>query len=250
MKLATQPPLEDPLRARRWSLAPHVRACLSDGQVILLDLRRNRYLGIGGRHLPALADAVEGWPAGSPAQAAPVTPADLDGLARRLAEQGLLTTEPSAPRTHMSPDEALASMNALDAVPHPAIGVRRVLRVLAATVTAAWQLRFKSLHGVADAVETRRRQRGRAVRAHDPEAMRDAVAAFEFLRPLAFTARDKCLYDSLALVHFLASEGLFPRWVVGVKTLPFGAHSWVQDGSMVLNDQHELVRRFQPILVV
>jgi hypothetical protein len=35
-----------------------------------------------------------------------------------------------------------------------------------------------------------------------------------------------------------------------VTTRPFGAHSWVQDGTMVLNDQHEHVRGFRPILVV
>jgi len=82
------------------------------------------------------------------------------------------------------------------------------------------------------------------------DAMKACASAFERLRPLVFTAQEKCLYDSLALMAFLASEGLFPRWIIGVKTGPFGAHAWVQSGHTVLSDQHEYVRRFQPILVV
>jgi len=80
--------------------------------------------------------------------------------------------------------------------------------------------------------------------------MRDGTAAYERLRPFVFTARDRCLYDSLALLGFLAKERHFPRWVVGVKTSPFGAHSWLQSGGTVVNDHHEYVRRFRPILVV
>ena len=80
--------------------------------------------------------------------------------------------------------------------------------------------------------------------------MRPALLAYETLRPFVFTAREKCLLDSLALVMFLAKDGLLPRWVIGVRTGPFGAHSWVQCGTTVLNDQHEYVRQFRPILVV
>lgn len=76
------------------------------------------------------------------------------------------------------------------------------------------------------------------------------MAAYEKLRPLAYTARERCLYDSLALLNFLAGEGLFPTWVIGVRTRPFGAHSWLQSGPVVLNDLHDHVRRFRPILVV
>ena len=82
------------------------------------------------------------------------------------------------------------------------------------------------------------------------ESIRVTALAFERLRPLAFSARDRCLHDSLSLAFFLLAQGLSARWVIGVKTNPFGAHSWVQSGRTVLNDQHEYVRAFRPILVV
>jgi hypothetical protein len=67
---------------------------------------------------------------------------------------------------------------------------------------------------------------------------------------LLFTAHDRCLHDSLTLVRFLATKRLFPRWVIGVRTRPFAAHSWVQSGPTVLNDVHEHARDYRPILVV
>ena len=102
---------------------------------------------------------------------------------------------------------------------------------------------------MADAIQ-RRRRHGSADLANTCAAMHAGVAAYEAMRPLLFTARKECLLDSLALMAFLATEDVFPRWVLGVKTGPFGAHSWVQSGSTVLNDQHEHVRQFVPILVV
>jgi hypothetical protein len=52
------------------------------------------------------------------------------------------------------------------------------------------------------------------------------------------------------LVNFLAGYGVFPQWVFGVKTDPFYAHCWVQQGSFVFNDTPDYIRGFSPILVV
>jgi hypothetical protein len=59
-----------------------------------------------------------------------------------------------------------------------------------------------------------------------------------------------CLYDSLALVEFLAHYRLFPQWVFGVMAEPFAAHCWVQQDDRVLNDSVDYVRGFTPIMVV
>jgi hypothetical protein len=59
-----------------------------------------------------------------------------------------------------------------------------------------------------------------------------------------------CLFDSLALIHFLAQYGLYPDWVFGVSADPFEAHCWVQAGQVVLNDTVERVSAFTPILTI
>jgi hypothetical protein len=117
-------------------------------------------------------------------------------------------------------------------------------------MTSFW-MRCRSLHAITGAVASRR-ERLEVVSSSSgtPDSMQGTIAAYERMRLLAFTAYKHCLYDSLTLVSYLALEGQFPRWVIGVQTNPFGAHSWVQCGATVLNDQHERVRRFRPILVV
>lgn len=239
-----------PPSVQHLSLASHVRGCHSDGQVILLDLRHNKYLGVGGKHLPALAHAIEGWPGCPSAEHVPVTPADLDALTRPLLSKGLLTDQPFKRLSGGFVEEAISSLDAQDAMHSASIGPRRLYRFLRSAAAAAMSLRYRSLGSIADAVASRRARLEKDSQPPSADALRNAVAAYEKLRPLVFTARDKCLYDSLALVNFLAYEGIFARWVIGVQTRPFGAHSWAQSGGIVLNDQHDHVRRFCPILVV
>ena len=241
---------------RRLRLASHVCACQSDGQVILLDLRRNKYIGVGGRHVAALAHAIDGWPVSALDQDHPVLASDIRTLTQPLLLQGLLTDRlvdrlADKPFTS-SIAEATASLDVEDAMEDPVIGARRMVQMIRSAAVVAMWLRYRSLLSIAQAVAVRRErfEPGRISGPASPNAMRAAVAAYDKLRPLVFTARDRCLHDSLALVGFLAAEGMFPRWVVGVQTQPFGAHSWVQSGGTVLNDHPDRVRRFRPILVV
>jgi hypothetical protein len=240
-----------PTRACELRLAPHVYACHSDDQVILLDLLRDKYLAVGGPQMRNLSSAVDGWPAGAAADT-PVSPADLRTLTTRLLSQGLLTDQrlgyarlPSA-----SLEEATSTLSDHDVEQEPLIGPRRLFRFLLSTAAAAASLRFRSLLAVVRAAAARRARLARDSEPLPLEAARNAVAAFERMRPLVFTARDKCLFDSLALVSFLAHEEMFPRWVIGVKTRPFAAHSWVQSEGVVLNDLHDHVRAYTPILVI
>lgn len=236
---------------QRLKLASHVRACRDDEQVILLDLRRNKYLGIGGAASLALADRVEGWPGTPESKGDRATPAALGLLTQRLASQGLLTDTPSARLPSSTVEEATSSFDFETSLEGSNISARRLGRFLRSAATAALWMRFRSLESIATAVSARRhRLQGAESDGAALDAMRSSTTAYEKLRPLVLTAQDKCLHDSLALVGFLASEGAFPHWVIGVKTRPFVAHSWVQIGEVVLNDQHENVRRFRPILVV
>jgi hypothetical protein len=236
---------------QRLGLAPHVRACASDGQVILLDLRDSRYLGVGSAQSSALADRVEGWPRSPSSVAECANAAATTLLAASLLARGLLTDAPSKQPPHATVQEATASLDADHDAANTGVGARRLAQFLrSAAVTTLW-MRCRSLQAIATAVQARRERLQVSVSAASSlTAARTGTAIYERLRPFVFTAHENCLHDSLALVGFLASEGVFPRWVIGVRTRPFGAHSWVQMGATVLNDQHETVRQFRPILVV
>jgi Transglutaminase-like superfamily len=241
-------------QAQKLRLAPHVHACRSNDQVILLDLRRDKYLGVAGPQIRALAAAVDGWPKDPVVVDQQIASADLDlgVVAKGLLRQGLLTDKSAASERlpTVSVSEAIASLGEEDATHGVRIGPRRLFWFLQSVSAAAASLRCRSLLSVVRAVAARREGLAESADLLSLDAARNAVAAYEKLRPLVFTSRDKCLFDSLALVNFLAHEDIFPRWVIGVKTGPFGAHSWVQSGHTVLNDLHENVRQFTPILAV
>lgn len=228
-------------------LASHVRACEVDGQVILLDLLRGRYLGVGPSQAQALAEVVAGWPLASRSGSAAEGPLGVSRLTTRLVAEGVLSVRQRDVPKEVSVQSPTSTFDAASPGRSVPITMPRLTRFLRAASSAYVCLRFRSLQSIATMVSSRReRSASRCVA--DSRALRDAVAVYHRLRPLAFTVRDKCLFDSLALLEFLADEDMHPHWLIGVKTHPFAAHSWVQSGPLVLNDHHEHVRSYRTIL--
>jgi hypothetical protein len=120
---------------------------------------------------------------------------------------------------------------------------------VSATLSAAASLRYRSLERTLRAV-SKPKQRSRTAVRPDPRTVATLLAIFERLRVYVFTANRRCLFDSLALLNFLAWHGHFPDWVFGVRLYPFAAHCWVTSGAVVYNDTPERVGGYTPILVV
>jgi len=233
-------------------LADHVRACRVGDQLIFLDLHRSRYLGVGGPQLAALSAVVLEQSLDADASPAPSDPALLRDGIQRLHDQRLLADGPTQGAAKPLPRlaEPVISLNADEDQLAAASDWRDLVRLWRATfVVAAWLRRY-SLADIANRVVALRARHSKRSASTDPDALLAAVASYVRLSPFALTTHDRCLNDSLALVHFLAGLGLFPQWVIGVRVHPFGAHSWVQSGGIVLNDLAERVRHYQPILVV
>ena len=230
-------------------VAPHIRLCPIDDQVIVLDLLNSRYAGIARAPFAALSVQL-GWPQ----DVAPIsTSRDPAPLIDSLLSRGWLvrsTVAHANPPTETQLPEATRTLPGQGPATHPVVTFRRALRCLRSSLAASWRLRHRSLLAAVDAV-TRRQEALRQPReASSHGELIDAASAYLGIRPLLFSARDRCLHDSLTLVTFLAAEQIPARWVIGVRIRPFAAHSWVQHDGLVLNDQHERVRAYRPILVV
>jgi hypothetical protein len=133
-------------------------------------------------------------------------------------------------------------------VPRPRIRSVHATAFCCACLRALLDLKCLSLAAIV------RRVRARKSRHALPAARRaqtmEFVRIFRFLRPLLYTAKDNCLFDSLALIEFLASFDVFPTWVIAVRTRPFAAHSWVLNDTLLLNERLETAEEFFPLLVV
>jgi hypothetical protein len=232
-----------------YYLSNHTFACLGDHHCVFLDLRRDAYLTVGRDEMEALGPWIVGWTAtGEPVHSESTTMPDQPlQTAEQLVKRGVLTTvqtqgkELAAPRVSMATAEFERRSRPPSFKPHHAYNFVK------ASIDAFASLRWKPLERTVGEVRQRKARRENArSRASDDTNL---VEIFDHLRP--YFPRDYlCLFDSLALVNFLARYGRFPQWVFGVRSDPFSAHCWVQQDSCVLNDSMEHVQTYVPIMSV
>jgi hypothetical protein len=242
-----------------YFLSPHVHVCVAGKQVVLLDLERDKYLAVVPAH--RLARWVRGWPVAPPEPTALLAPEDgrsstdagrESDLLSKMISQGLLVTDPRVGKeaAPVVAERAGTALIEFDMNIRPRARLAHFWRLLAAYTAAKSALKFRPIKSVVRSAQARNERARASASEMDFGKARDLVAAFMHLRPLFFTARQACLLDSLTLLNFLARYRVFPTWVFGVKTDPFYAHCWVQQGGFVFNDTPDYVRGFSPILVV
>jgi hypothetical protein len=232
-------------------LQRHIFAC-SVPEVVLLDLKKNRYLALPEHQSRVVASRVPGWPGAGASLADQTSPQAVAKIIDNLITQGILTRTPSqgkeaTPAAITTPRRTLLPEPQL--IPQPAVSTsQRARRYLPAmlwsAITATTVLRFKSIEQIAHNVSA---CRGGAQIDTD---LQSVMEDFYWLRPFVFSGNQRCLFHSLTLLLFLRRFGIHPRWVFGVRKAPFGAHCWLQDGEVVLNDSVERVAMFTPIMVV
>jgi hypothetical protein len=237
---------------KAYWLPSHVRACSTATGTVLLDLRRNRYFGVGRKETHVLTSLAENWQ-GAVAPAGEFEPLPLEDAARiadKLVQAGLLSNDAAEPAAFTPTEIDLTSL--LTSVGHEldrrsSIRLRHIVHFLRACTWARRSVRSRTLYFVAEELGRRKNQAGAPF---DADRAIELVGIFRRLRPHTFAARDQCLFHALALVQFLASYDLYPTWVIGVRTKPWAAHSWVQQGTLVLDSSPEQVCDYTPILAI
>jgi Transglutaminase-like superfamily len=240
-------------------LQPHVFLCRAKRYWVILDVNRDKYLCVDRRQFESLGPWIRGWEETTPlgvemsqgvAKAAE-PPAEAIALASKL-----LSLEVLSERADGAKDaQATAYSHPTGAVDLdiPASAGRssytHALGFFLSSARASRQLRDQRFESIVAAVKARKRRNWDSAAAFDIERARSLTSVFDSLR-LFYPRPYLCLFDSLALINFLARFGLYPDWVFGVQADPFEAHCWVQTGSVVLNDTVERVSAFTPIMYI
>jgi hypothetical protein len=235
-------------------LTRHVYLRTYADAAILLDLKKNEYLGFDSAQVSALSHVVHGWPRLSPAPSDPSGTQNnhagtlIDSLVRRK----VLTPDKSngksaAPPTLHPVDSAAWDPDLFD---RAAISLADSARLFSAVLYARATLRFLPLARIIATVQKRKNRTAQTSKQESFDLLRQLTGIFYRLRPFMYSHQDKCLLDSLTLVEFLSQYEIFPTLVFGVKTKPFVAHAWVQQDSYVLTSTPWYVHGFSPILAV
>lgn len=223
-------------------LPPHVHFCFRGDAAVFLDVKQDDYTLMAAplsAALRALA-ANEGRAASC----------DSGEALKDLLDGGLLTRDRSAGRTVAPTRIAPAGKLLLptETMPTARMSARHAWRFLVASIRADAELRWCRLERTITRVQ-RRKARQSSTQRFDLERARDLVAIFARLRSF-FPRNYLCLYDSLALVEFLARHGIFPNWVFGVQLEPWGAHCWVQEAELLFNEEVEVAAGYTPVMAI
>jgi hypothetical protein len=238
---------------QKYFLCSHAYQCGIDDGVVFLDLRTEKYIGLGKVEAEDLGLLVHGL---RPEAGSSHEPAIISERARALAEvlvaRGLLTKDAACGKAAASIRSqrlrAIEFAEELDS--RPELNFSHLRKFLWACLQAARKMKLHSLERMVRDAAARKESHAHDVHVRSEAEMRRLVSIFRWLRPLVFTAKEACLFDSLALLEFLYQYRAFPTWYFGVYTRPFRAHSWLQHDGLVLNGSLELTRLYTPLLAI
>lgn len=224
---------------RHLRLAPDVHVCVTQNHAVFLDLKHDAYSAI-----PLNTER----PADSLTSALEPHYAVLLGSHLLVEEVGRSLDERLAPTAtqHLleGADRRLFGL-AGPSVRDLQIETLDVFRFFAAAGRASLQLKQRHIAEVVGTV----RQRKVLLRAPDRSELIHLALIFKRLRPW-YARKYLCLFDSLALLHFLAAYGIAANWIFAVQAQPFGAHCWVECDGRLLNEGSEFASQFTPIMLV
>jgi hypothetical protein len=214
-----------------WRLAPGTGYCEAGGELVFLDLSRDKYLALRGGDRAAFERLRDGEQNDSDAMTRLVG----TSLIRRCDGAGDLRPAATAVPVRDLAAHADASFS--------------LATSFRAALALRWARRAMRPRAIAATVERlRKTKRELAVAGHEAAIVDIALryAACRWLIPV----QTRCLVDALALDHILLSRRLACSLVFGVRLDPFAAHCWLQTPETILTGTSAEALNYTPILVV
>lgn len=212
-----------------WQLAPGVGFCCVDGELIFVDLRRDRYIALRGDDRAAFERLQVG------------TPNDSDAMTR-LVRTGLI--ESHAGENRLQPTAIAIPARDLAATE------ARFEPVMAFRAAAALRRARRAIRpqNIAATIAKSVRAKAGLPTGRSEEALASVAISYAASR-WVLPVEPRCLIDAIALDDILLRRGLAATLVFGVRLTPFAAHCWLQGAGTILTGTAAEARNFTPILV-
>ena len=215
-----------------WRLASGTGFCEVGGELLFLDLRRDRYLALRGEDRVTF-DRLRSGATGD------------QRAMTRLAGSGLIVAGNGGRAIRATeiivPDEDLSASSA-----RSGSGWGTAFAAARGLIWARLAMQPARLARTAEYLAAVKADRAGAGKQSKAEDLAAAFAASRWLIPIA----PRCLVDALALDWLLLREGVAATLVFGVRLNPFNAHCWLQTERTILTGTAAEARNFTPILTV
>ncbi len=244
-----------------YYLRKHVFYCLAEGNLVFLDLLANRYLALdtsNSKLFTSFLNVASNQDGNGVKNSYTWDEPKYSELRRSLVENDLVTQTISKGKPARQVEFRVAKFDLMgfDLSRTVQIKADHFWAMLKATIIVGLQLKLRPLTRVVQRAKHRKENTDCVLNKHITRTgqtmteLEDLVETFKTLRPVLYTAKNRCLFDSLVLAEFLASYEICPDVVIAVKGRPFAAHCWVQIGDVVLNDCVENVAGYQSLLII
>ncbi|ALJ14062.1 lasso peptide biosynthesis B2 protein [Sphingopyxis macrogoltabida] len=206
--------------------------CEVGGELLFLDLRRDRYLALRGEDRVTF-DRLRSGATGD------------QRAMTRLAGSGLIVAGNGGRAIRATeiivPEEDLSACSA-----RSGSGWGTAFAAARGLIWARLAMRPARLARTAEYLAAAKADRAGAGKQSKAEDLAAGFAASRWLIPVA----PRCLVDALALDWLLLREGVAATLVFGVRLNPFNAHCWLQTERAILTGTAAEARNFTPILTV
>lgn len=216
-----------------YNLAGDVYWRTVNGLCVFLDVESDRYLSVPADKFVALLPFLGSHSTDPGSDCAREMSSELSAFAEELLAERLLTrgrSNDTRPRSLNLPKPVKLLTTEEHTIPL-LDAVQLFPWFIRACVRADYSLRRSTLSRICSRV--RRRKLRTTVDSSAP--MISLTHSFHIFRPF-YPRSYLCLFDSLALLEYLAHWKVFPEWVFGVSVDPFEAHCWVQSNELVISD--------------
>lgn len=214
-----------------WQLPPGTGYCEASGELVFLDLTRDKYLALRGQDRAAFMRLRAG------------EPNDRDAMSRLVATGFVARCDGESrlePAKIIIPHQDLASHEDGTFTLSMSLRAARALR---------WARRAMRPNVIAATIGKSAQAKQRLGVAGDEDTVVDVAQRYAACRWL-IPVPTRCLIDALALDHILLSRRVAATLVFGVRLEPFAAHCWLQSPETVLTGTSAEARNYTPILVV
>ena len=222
-------------------LSPDVFIASFGDRAVALDLNTSRYLALGRWQTMAARAAMMGSaPAVCDRQDGELAPAMAP-----LAARGLVCD-----RGARRPACAVVMPSSTLWPSRGASGVGAATPAMASVMIALAQAQlYLAALPLGPIVRQLRAAKARAPARTAQRTFEACLTQFAVGRPW-YPSKPICRLDAIALCLYLWRNGLAAELVFGVRLDPFAAHCWAQHGDVALNDAHDFVSQFSPIMAV
>ena len=225
-----------------YVIADHIHLCAIKNGIVVLDLLKDKYQCVRGEGAGLLNQFIDS----NGAMLNSEVSAKQEKIIQVLSSKGWVAQAKA--RQHRLFGESTPCVRELSSIgaeqSHKKLDMARAMWAM---LSAHIDLKYRSINLN---VTRYKAQKARGIKVQlDLIQAQHLVHTFNYTRPY-FPRSKICLFDSYALLKYLAAYSFFPDWIFAIIEMPFAAHCWVQYDDEVLNDSLDIVRPYQPILVV